>query len=70
MSHRIIISSAVTMSLASDQHSSYADYSFTFTPSHHLSDQAVLKRVGRIRKVLEKLANDVIESGEEISDES
>lgn len=62
MSHRIIISSMVhTENFAATNHTepSSVEYSFTFMPSHNLTEQQQNKRIAKIRRVLDKLAGDV-----------
>lgn len=66
MSHRIIINSLVSTPSAglTAEHVSTAEYSFTFSPSHHLSEQEQNKRIAMIRRKLEKLAEEVTAQGE------
>lgn len=68
MAHRIIISNRVSnaaeLAGISAEHLSLADYQFTFEPSHHLSEQIQNKRIAKIRKVLDKLANEVTAENE------
>ncbi len=69
MSHRVIIDTTTpiyttTPEGRTDLNASAAEYSFTFTPSHHMSEQQQTKRITRIRRVLEKLATDVTSSDE------
>lgn len=61
MSHRIIIQSDVKTQASGllESDISSVEYSFTFTPSHSLTEQQQNSRVALIRKKLEKLAAEV-----------
>jgi hypothetical protein len=65
VSHRIIINSIVSNADVSsteqtDEHVSTAEYSFTFAPSHHLTEQEENKRIAYLRRKLKAIADKVI----------
>lgn len=63
MSHRIIIDSISNPQLefATSSEASTVWYSFTFQPSHNLADAEVMKRIAKIRRVLNELEHELTE---------
>ncbi len=64
MAHRIIISNRSYSTTEPDDHQAIGEYEFTFYPSHHLTEAEQNKRIAKIRRVLEKLVADVVNSNE------
>lgn len=68
MSHGIIIRSGRYAEPGTASEASTADYEFEFFPAHDLPEAVIDKRVAKIRRVLNKLTQDVTAPGDEDED--